>query len=90
MALNIIPRVQEVVKMVKCKKVKSYGRKGRKEKPNFGETCTRRNLGVLRRIVPGCEEVEDEEALLLKSIKHLILLKSHVDFLRNVADVFGV
>ncbi|KAL1217512.1 hypothetical protein V5N11_004683 [Cardamine amara subsp. amara] len=60
------------MKMVKCKKVKHHGRRGRKEQ----QTCMRRNLAILRRIVPGCEEVNDEEALFLKSIQHLILLKS--------------
>ncbi|WZY81128.1 hypothetical protein YC2023_027512 [Brassica napus] len=62
--------------MVKCKKVKPHGRLGRKDKPKFGETCMRRNLGILRRVLPSCEEVDDEEVLILKSIQHLMLLKS--------------
>jgi hypothetical protein len=49
-----------------------------------------RNLGILRRIVPGCEEIEDEEALFLKSIQHLLLLKSQVNLLKKLADVCGV
>ncbi|XP_006281947.2 uncharacterized protein LOC17875208 [Capsella rubella] len=78
------------MKMVKCKKVKHHGRKGRKEKSNFGESYTQRNLGILRRIVPGCEEIEDEEALFRKSIEHVMLLKSQVTLLRKIADVCGV
>ncbi|XP_056862429.1 uncharacterized protein LOC108845520 [Raphanus sativus] len=73
--------------MVQCKKVKQQGRLGRKEKPKFGEICMRRNLGILRRVVPSCEEVDDEEALILKSIQHLMLLKSQVTLLRTLADV---
>ncbi|CAF2332051.1 unnamed protein product [Brassica napus] len=46
------------MKVVKCKKVKHHGRRGRKGKPRFLETCMRRNLGILRMIIPGCEEVE--------------------------------
>lgn len=76
-----------MVKMVKCKKVKHQSRKG---KPKFRETCTRSNLRILRRIVPDCGEVDDEEALILKSIQHLMLLKSQVTFLRKLADVCGV
>ncbi|CAN7140159.1 unnamed protein product [Brassica rapa subsp. narinosa] len=38
----------------------------------------------------GCEEVEEEEALILKSIQHLMLLKSQVTLLRKLADVCGV
>ncbi|CAF1766999.1 BnaCnng19630D [Brassica napus] len=38
----------------------------------------------------GCEEVEEEEALILKSIQHLKLLKSQVTLLRKLADVCGV
>lgn len=79
-----------MMKMVKCKKVKHHGRRGRKEKPKFHEICMRRNLAILRKIVPGCEEVNDEEALFLKSIEHLMLLKSQVNFLRKLADVCGV
>lgn len=79
-----------MMKMVKCKKLKHRGRKGRKEKPKFRETCMQRNLGILRSIVPGCEEIEDEEALFLKSIQHLLLLKSQVTLLRKLADVCGV
>ncbi|XP_056851830.1 uncharacterized protein LOC130500932, partial [Raphanus sativus] len=82
--------VLDVIKMVKCKKVKQHGRLGPKEKPKFGEICMRRNLGVLRRVVPSCEEVDDEEALILKSIQHLMLLKSQVTLLRTLADVCGV
>lgn len=82
--------MQEVMKMVKCKKVRHRGRKGQKEKPKFRETCMQRNLGILRRIVPGCEEIEDEEALFLKSIQHLLLLKSQVNLLKKLADVCGV
>ncbi|KAL0710090.1 hypothetical protein Bca4012_017068 [Brassica carinata] len=76
--------------MVKCKKVKQHGRLGRKEKLKFGETCMLRNLGILRRVVPSCEEVDDEEALILKSIQHLMLLRSQVTLLRKLADVCGV
>lgn len=79
-----------MMKMVKCKKFTHRGLKERKEKPKFRETCMQRNLGILRRIVPGCEEIEDEEALFLKSIQHLLLLKSQVTLLRNLADVCGV
>ncbi|CAH8358748.1 unnamed protein product [Eruca vesicaria subsp. sativa] len=76
--------------MVKCKKIKQHGRRERKEKQKFRETCMRRNLTILRRIIPGCEEVEEEEALILKSIQHLMLLKSKVTLLRKLADVCGV
>lgn len=78
------------MKMVKCKKVKHHGRGGRKEKQKFRQTCMRRNLTILRRIVPGCEEVDVEEDLFLKSIQHLILLKSQVTLLRKLADVCGI
>ncbi|CAH2069599.1 unnamed protein product [Thlaspi arvense] len=90
MALDLSTECKEMRKMVKCKKVKHRDCKGRKEKPKLRETCMRRNLGILRRIVPGCEEVDDEEALFLKSIQHLMLLKSQVTFLRKLADVCGV
>ncbi|XP_022573236.1 uncharacterized protein LOC106441586, partial [Brassica napus] len=80
----------DVIKMVKCKKVKPHGRLGRKDKPKFGETCMRRNLGILRRVLPSCEEVDDEEVLILKSIQHLMLLKSQVTLLRKLADVCGL
>ncbi|KAJ4907816.1 Uncharacterized protein Rs2_11474 [Raphanus sativus] len=73
--------------MVQCKKVKQQGRLGRKEKPKFGEICMRRNLGILRRVVPSCEEVDDEEALILKSIQHLMLLKSQVARVRHLGAV---
>ncbi|ESQ42625.1 hypothetical protein EUTSA_v10016105mg [Eutrema salsugineum] len=76
--------------MVKCKKVRHHGGKGRKEKQKFQESCKRRNLKILRRIVPGCEEVDDEEALFLKSIQHLMLLKSQVTLLRKLAYICGV
>ncbi|KAF8093814.1 hypothetical protein N665_0377s0024 [Sinapis alba] len=76
--------------MVKCKKVKQHGRLGRKEKPKFGETCMRRNLWIWRRVVPSCEEVDDEETLIFKSLQHLMLLKSQVTLLRKLADVDGV
>ncbi|XP_018454470.1 uncharacterized protein LOC108825639 [Raphanus sativus] len=79
-----------MMKVLRCKKVKHHGRRGRKGKPRFLETCMRRNLGILRKIIPGCEEVEEEEALILKSIQHVILLKSQVTLLRKLADVCGV
>ncbi|KAG2274845.1 hypothetical protein Bca52824_036137 [Brassica carinata] len=79
------------MKVVTCKKVKKHrGRRGRKGKPRFLETFMRRNLGILRRTIPGCEDVEEEEALILKSIQHLMLLKSQVTLLRKLADVCGV
>ncbi|KAF8102564.1 hypothetical protein N665_0198s0264 [Sinapis alba] len=78
------------MKVVKCKKVKHHGRRGRNGKPRFLETCLRRNLEILRKIIPGCEEVEEEEALILKSIQHVMLLKSQVTLLRKLADVCGV
>ncbi|KAJ0261508.1 hypothetical protein HA466_0046120 [Hirschfeldia incana] len=82
--------VLDVIKMVKCKKDKQHDRLRRKEKQKLGETCMRRNLGILRRVVPSCEEVDDEEALIIKSIQHLMLLKYQVTLLRKLADVCGV
>ncbi|XP_019057934.1 PREDICTED: transcription factor HFR1 [Tarenaya hassleriana] len=49
----------------------------------------RRKMGVLRRIVPGCREA-DEETLFLKSIQHLLRLKAQVSLLRKLADIYGV
>ncbi|XP_019087871.1 PREDICTED: uncharacterized protein LOC109127487 [Camelina sativa] len=84
------PGVKQVMKMVKCQKLKHRRRKGRKENSKFRETYTQRNLRILRKIVPGCEEIEDEEALFRKSIEHVMLLKSQVTLLRKIADVCGV
>lgn len=60
-----------------------------RKKVKFGNFSVQRNLHNLRRIIPGCEQV-DIETLFLKSIEQIVKLKLQVYVLRNLANYYGI
>ncbi|KAF5725903.1 hypothetical protein HS088_TW23G00635 [Tripterygium wilfordii] len=61
-----------------------------KKKVRFAKISMENDIHALRRIIPRCEEVDDVENLLLKSIEYVIKLKLQVNFLRTLSNLYGV
>ncbi|KAJ4836221.1 hypothetical protein Tsubulata_025596 [Turnera subulata] len=62
-----------------------------KKKVRFVEVSVlQRNLRTLRRMIPGCDQQVDAEALFQKSIEHIVQLKLKVDILKRLLKVYGM
>ncbi|XP_038699704.1 uncharacterized protein LOC119997003 [Tripterygium wilfordii] len=62
-----------------------------KKKVRFAKiSMENKDVHILRKIIPQCEEVEDVETLLLKSIEYVIKLKLQVSYLRGLYQFYGV
>lgn len=72
----------------KNKKMEMGGLRVRK-KVKFVNFSVQRNLSTLRRIIPGCEQV-DVDTLILKSIEQILKLQLQVSVLKSLSNYFGM
>ncbi|XP_021679805.2 uncharacterized protein LOC110664433 [Hevea brasiliensis] len=58
-----------------------------RKKVKLASFSMQRNLYALRRMIPGCAEV-DEEALFQKSIEHILMLKLQLGILKSLLKFY--
>ncbi|KDP38766.1 hypothetical protein JCGZ_04119 [Jatropha curcas] len=70
-------------------KTKKSNRLVARKKVKLVSLSRRRNVCTLRRMIPGCEEV-DEETLFQKSIDHIVRLKLQIGILRSLLKFYEI
>eukprot|EP00261_Vitis_vinifera_P024391 XP_010656649.1 PREDICTED: uncharacterized protein LOC104880716 [Vitis vinifera] len=60
-----------------------------KTKQKLIRSSTQRKIDKLRKIIPGCEEV-DVETLFQKTMEEILELKMQVDILKRLSKLHGV
>ncbi|OAY31876.1 uncharacterized protein LOC110631011 [Manihot esculenta] len=58
-----------------------------RKKVKLASFSMRRNLYTLRRMIPGCVEV-DEETLFQKSVEHIVMLKMQLGILKSLLKIY--